>query len=164
ESLIRDGIAAGEFPAQNPAASAACLMGAVSEGLIGPLAPEAGSLPDTRAPGDAITALCLQAVSAPPFRASLRLLEDTARRGPHPAWEALVGRPPRGARPPRHPGRAGGAGDARSPHLPRCRTVRGRARAAIPPPAALRRSCRPARRAGLAARLRAERRARPAGA
>jgi len=78
ESLIRDGIVAGEFPPQNPAASAACLMGALSEGLIGPLAPEAGSLPDTRALIDAITAFCLQAVSARPFGASLRLLEEPA--------------------------------------------------------------------------------------
>jgi AcrR family transcriptional regulator len=78
EGLIRDGIVAGEFPAQNPAAAAACLMGAVSEGLIGPLAPEAGSLPDTRALVDAITAFCLQAVSARPFGASLRLLEEPA--------------------------------------------------------------------------------------
>src|SRR5215471_2674023 len=76
ERLIQDGIANGEFPAQNAAASAACLMGALSEGLIGPLAPEAGSLPDTRALVDAITAFCLQAVSARPFGPSLRLLED----------------------------------------------------------------------------------------
>src|SRR5215471_4915810 len=76
QGLIEDGIADGEFPAQNPAASAACLMGALNEGLIGPLAPEAGNLPDTRALVDAITAFCLQAVSARPFGPSLRLLED----------------------------------------------------------------------------------------
>ena len=77
QGLIEDGIEGGEFPVQNPAASAACLMGALSEGLIGPLAPEAGSLPDTRALVDAITAFCLQAVSARPFGPSLRLLEDS---------------------------------------------------------------------------------------
>ena len=41
EKLIREGAAAGEFPEQNTAAAAACVMGAMSEGLIGPLAPEA---------------------------------------------------------------------------------------------------------------------------
>jgi AcrR family transcriptional regulator len=75
ERLIQDGIAQGEFPQQNPQASAACLMGALSEGLIGPLAPEAGSLPDTRALIDQITVFCLQAVSAKPYP-SLRLVES----------------------------------------------------------------------------------------
>jgi len=75
ERLIRDGIEQGEFPQQNAKASAACVMGALSEGLIGPLAPEAGSLPDTRALIDQITAFCLQAVSAKPYP-SLRLVES----------------------------------------------------------------------------------------
>jgi AcrR family transcriptional regulator len=76
EGLIRDGMAEGEFPPQNAAASAACLMGALSEGLIGPLAPEAGDLPNTRTLVDAITTFCLQAVSARPFAApSLRVME-----------------------------------------------------------------------------------------
>jgi len=77
EKLVEDGIADGEFPPQNPAASAACLMGALSEGLIGPLAPEAGSLPDTRALVSAIVAFCLQAVSARPFIPSLRVVEES---------------------------------------------------------------------------------------
>jgi AcrR family transcriptional regulator len=75
ERLIREGIAQGEFPPQNAQASAACLMGALSEGLIGPLAPEAGSLPDTRALIEQITAFCLQAVSARHYP-SLRLVES----------------------------------------------------------------------------------------
>jgi AcrR family transcriptional regulator len=75
ERLIEDGIADGEFPLQNAAASAACLMGALSEGLIGPLAPEAGSLPDSRALVNAIVGFCLQAVSARPFNPSLRIVE-----------------------------------------------------------------------------------------
>jgi AcrR family transcriptional regulator len=75
ERLIRDGITLAEFPPQNAKASAACLMGALSEGLIGPLAPEAGSLPDTRALIEQITAFCLQAVSAKPYP-SLRLVES----------------------------------------------------------------------------------------
>ncbi len=74
EKLIRDGIAAGEFPAQNAAASAACVMGALSEGLIGPLGPEAPDVPNTRALIESITAFCLQAVSGKPH-SSLRLVE-----------------------------------------------------------------------------------------
>jgi len=74
ERLIREGIDQGEFPPQSAQASAACLMGALSEGLIGPLAPEAGSLPDTRALIEQITAFCLQAVSARHYP-SLRLVE-----------------------------------------------------------------------------------------
>jgi AcrR family transcriptional regulator len=76
ESLIRDGMSSGELPAQNAAASAACVMGALSEGLIGPLAPEAPDLADTRALIDAIIAFCLQAVSASPYARSLRIVES----------------------------------------------------------------------------------------
>src|SRR5215475_5455494 len=75
EDLIRDGIEQGEFPQQNAPAAAACMMGALSEGLIGPLAPEAGTLPDTRARIEQITAFCLQAVSAKPYP-PLRLVES----------------------------------------------------------------------------------------
>lgn len=74
EQVIRDGIAAGEFPAQNEAASAACVIGGMNEALIGPLAPEAPDLSNTRALIDSITAYCLQAVSAKPYP-SLRLVE-----------------------------------------------------------------------------------------
>ncbi len=75
ERLIRDGVRRGEFPAQNAAASAACVMGALSEGLIGPLAPEAPELADNRALVDAIIGFCLQAVSASPFSRFLRIVE-----------------------------------------------------------------------------------------
>jgi AcrR family transcriptional regulator len=75
EKLITQGMRAGEFPAQNATASAACVMGALSEGLIGPLAPEAPDLPNTRALINAITAFCLQAVSGKPYP-SLRLVES----------------------------------------------------------------------------------------
>ncbi|MBV8409375.1 MAG: TetR/AcrR family transcriptional regulator [Alphaproteobacteria bacterium] len=77
QGLVEDGIEGGEFPPQNPAASATCLMGALSEGLIGPLAPEAGTLPDTRALVNAIVAFCLQAVSARPFNPPLRVVEES---------------------------------------------------------------------------------------
>jgi AcrR family transcriptional regulator len=76
EELIRVGIRSGEFPAQNAAASAACVMGALSEGLIGPLAPEVPDLADARALIDAIIRFCLQAVSASPFTRSFRVVEN----------------------------------------------------------------------------------------
>jgi len=75
EQLIRHGMRNREFPPQNAAASAACVMGALSEGLIGPLAPEAPDLSDTRALIAAITTFCLQAVSASPGAPSLRVVE-----------------------------------------------------------------------------------------
>lgn len=74
EQVIRDGVANGEFPTQNAAASAACVIGGMNEALIGPLAPEAPDLSNTRALIDSITAYCLQAVSAKPYP-SLRLVE-----------------------------------------------------------------------------------------
>jgi AcrR family transcriptional regulator len=74
EQVIRDGVADGEFPAQNEAASAACVIGGMNEALIGPLAPEAPDLSNTRALIDSITAFCLQAVSARPYP-TLRLVE-----------------------------------------------------------------------------------------
>jgi AcrR family transcriptional regulator len=75
EKLIRDGMRHGDFPVQNAAASAACVMGALSEGLVGPLTPEAPDLADTRALIDAIIGFCLQAVSAAPHAHSSRVLE-----------------------------------------------------------------------------------------
>jgi AcrR family transcriptional regulator len=76
ENLIRDGVSSGEFPPQNAAAAAACAMGALSEGLIGPLAPEAPDLADNRALIDAIVGFCLRAVSAPAGARSLRVVES----------------------------------------------------------------------------------------
>lgn len=64
ETILADGIQAGEFPPQAVEASAACLVGALIEGLVGPLAPtsatpheEGGSLVES------IVAFCLRAVS-----------------------------------------------------------------------------------------------------
>ena len=76
EKLIRDGMVQGDFPAQDAAASAACVMGALAEGLVGPLAPEAPDLADTRTLIDAIIVFCLQAVSAAPSAHSSRALEN----------------------------------------------------------------------------------------
>lgn len=63
EGVIRDGIAASEFPEQDARASAACLVGAFMEGLVGPLAPESRDVSDTRALVEAIAVFCLQAVA-----------------------------------------------------------------------------------------------------
>ena len=40
--VIADGVAAGEFPQQDPATTAAALVGAIGEALVGPVSPTAG--------------------------------------------------------------------------------------------------------------------------
>ena len=40
ETILNDGIEAGEFPAQNLEASAACVVGVVLEALVSPLTPD----------------------------------------------------------------------------------------------------------------------------
>ena len=75
ERLIREGMQRGEFPVQNAAASAACVMGALSEALIGPLAPEAPDLAENGALIDSIIGFCLQALSAAPSSRLLRIVE-----------------------------------------------------------------------------------------
>ncbi len=61
EEILSDGIQSGEFPEQNVEASAACVVGAVMESLVSPLAPE------TEESGDeslfkAVAAFCLRGV------------------------------------------------------------------------------------------------------
>jgi AcrR family transcriptional regulator len=70
EGLITDGIAAGDFPPQNARLAAAGLIGALTEGLIGPLAQDATHQPDAAALARDVTAFCLQAVSARPYKES----------------------------------------------------------------------------------------------
>jgi AcrR family transcriptional regulator len=62
--ILADGVESAEFPRQDVDASAACLVGALLEGLVGPLAPS--GLTDRDGPPlvDAIVGLCLRAVSA----------------------------------------------------------------------------------------------------
>jgi AcrR family transcriptional regulator len=71
EELIASGIAAGEFPPQNARATAACVMGALNEGLVGPLAPNGATDSEELTGVDSlieeITAFCLQAVTARPY-------------------------------------------------------------------------------------------------
>jgi AcrR family transcriptional regulator len=57
--IVRDGIARGEFPPQDVDTTAACIVGALGEGLLRPLwSHEAG-------PPDAAIDFCLRATSAP---------------------------------------------------------------------------------------------------
>ena len=71
ETILADGIAAGEFPAQNLKASAACLVGALIEGLVGPLAPTSVNADEDGARlVEAIVTFCLRAVSVKAQEAS----------------------------------------------------------------------------------------------
>src|SRR5262245_16349342 len=64
ERIIREGIQAGEFPAQDVSAGAACLVGAFMEGLVSPLAMESASADDDNARLiDAIVRFALRAIS-----------------------------------------------------------------------------------------------------
>jgi AcrR family transcriptional regulator len=63
EGILADGINAGEFPPQDVEASAACLVGALIEGLVGPLAPVPGAADDGENLVEAIALFCLRVVS-----------------------------------------------------------------------------------------------------
>lgn len=67
ERILREGIMRGAVPQLDPAVAAACIVGAIMEGLIGPLAPDFGTgrQPDRRLI-DQITAFCLRACTASP--------------------------------------------------------------------------------------------------
>ncbi|WP_329201676.1 TetR/AcrR family transcriptional regulator [Streptomyces sp. NBC_01435] len=63
ETVIVAGISAGELPPQNAQLSAAAVIGAVGEALLGPLSP-VGARTDPGPVVESITALCLRAVGA----------------------------------------------------------------------------------------------------
>ncbi|HWK46059.1 MAG TPA: TetR/AcrR family transcriptional regulator [Stellaceae bacterium] len=64
EGLIEEGVRRGEFPRQNVAASAACVVGALIEGLVSPLAPDADRIEDGGATlAEAIATFCVRAVA-----------------------------------------------------------------------------------------------------
>ncbi|SMF13498.1 transcriptional regulator, TetR family [Tistlia consotensis] len=71
ETVVEQGMRSGEFPRQNAAASAACLVGTCIEGLVGPLSPD-GLGPDGNGDElvDDLVAFCLRAVGAPAERAA----------------------------------------------------------------------------------------------
>ncbi|MGW1407079.1 TetR/AcrR family transcriptional regulator [Streptomyces sp. NPDC002403] len=64
ETVIVAGISAGELPSQNAQLSAAAVIGAVGEALLGPLSP-VGARTDPEPVVENITTLCLRAVGAP---------------------------------------------------------------------------------------------------
>jgi AcrR family transcriptional regulator len=65
QRIIEDGIAGGAFPPQNAEVTAACIVGAVMESLVSPLAPGTGALTDDgRTLLDAVQAFSLRAVGA----------------------------------------------------------------------------------------------------
>ncbi|MFF1648015.1 TetR/AcrR family transcriptional regulator [Streptomyces sp. NPDC058240] len=63
ETVIVAGISSGELPPQNAQLSAAAVIGAVGEALLGPLSP-VGARTDPEPVVESITALCLRAVGA----------------------------------------------------------------------------------------------------
>ncbi len=64
ESIIADGIATGEFPAQNTQTSASCVVGAFLEGLVRPLSEDANMDDEARRTViDALVEFALRAVS-----------------------------------------------------------------------------------------------------
>ncbi len=63
ERILEDGIAKSEFPQQNVEASAACIVGAVMESLVSPLAPDSTSFDkDGRSLFDAVAGFCLRGI------------------------------------------------------------------------------------------------------
>ena len=61
EEILSDGIGSGEFPQQNVEASAACVVGAVMESLVSPLAPDSQGVRDDTL-FDAVAGFCLRGV------------------------------------------------------------------------------------------------------
>jgi AcrR family transcriptional regulator len=64
EGVIREGVRSGEFPAQQPAITAACVVGAFTEALVGSIAPRPASrrkVGEARLVGE-IADACLRAV------------------------------------------------------------------------------------------------------
>jgi AcrR family transcriptional regulator len=65
--IIEDGITSGEFPAQNTAVVANCMVGALAEALIGPLAADPKTTSGERSADiQAIVSFCLNAVTGHP--------------------------------------------------------------------------------------------------
>jgi AcrR family transcriptional regulator len=65
KTILRQGIEGGEFPPQDLDASAACIVGAYTEALVGPIAPRAERVKDRDRLTRAICEFCVRAVSAP---------------------------------------------------------------------------------------------------
>ena len=61
-AILADGVASGEFPAQNLDASAACIVGAYTEALVGPIGPAREVVKDREALIRSICEFCVRAV------------------------------------------------------------------------------------------------------
>jgi hypothetical protein len=62
KAILTDGIAKGELPDQDPDASAACIVGAFTEALVGPIGPTTRNVRDKERLVECIRAFCLRAV------------------------------------------------------------------------------------------------------
>lgn len=65
KAILKEGIANGEFPAQDMDASAACIVGAYTEALVGPIAPKGQRVKDQERLIQSISDFCVRAVSQP---------------------------------------------------------------------------------------------------
>lgn len=63
--IVRAGVASGEFEQQDPALSAAALVGGIAEALIGPLSPFESDGADASAAVEQLVGLCHRAVGLP---------------------------------------------------------------------------------------------------
>lgn len=62
KAILIDGIAKGELPDQDPEASAACIVGAFTEALVGPIGPTTRNTRDKERLVESIRTFCLRAV------------------------------------------------------------------------------------------------------
>ncbi|HET9048093.1 MAG TPA: TetR/AcrR family transcriptional regulator [Chiayiivirga sp.] len=64
KSVLKKGVASGQFPRQNLDAGAACIVGAFTEALVGPIGPSHKTVRDKERLVEAICQFCLRAVGA----------------------------------------------------------------------------------------------------
>ncbi|MBL8258194.1 MAG: TetR/AcrR family transcriptional regulator [Candidatus Competibacteraceae bacterium] len=62
KAILVDGIERGEFPDQDAGASAACIVGAFTEALVGPIGPTTRNIHDKERLVESIRSFCLRAV------------------------------------------------------------------------------------------------------
>ena len=83
-ALLRRGIAAGEFPEQNPELTAAALVGIIAETLVGPLSPIGGEAVSEAEIVASLLRLCRRAVGARDAPALYRVRARPEPRGGGP--------------------------------------------------------------------------------
>ena len=67
-ALLREGIANGEFPDENPDLTAAAIVGAIAETLVGPLSPIGGTTASEAEIVAGLVRFCRRAIGARPLR------------------------------------------------------------------------------------------------